>query len=118
MARVVLYLYGQPHFFKGKKVAMEFVENGILDTEGAERDRFVNVWRQLREGRSLCYDDRQAKGESISVGEIVELENMFTEQAKNHVFEHDDIKSGCFYDFVGQYINGDMNPQVRLLCTH
>jgi hypothetical protein len=55
------------------------------------------------------------RNESISIGEIIELSKMFDEQTKGHTFEDNEIKNECFYDFVEQYINGSMNPQIRLV---
>ena len=58
------------------------------------------------------------RNENISYGEIAELSKIFDEQTKDHTFECEETQQECFFDFVEQYINGDMNPQVRLLCTH
>lgn len=52
---------------------------------------------------------------NVSYGELAVLEEMFDEQTAGHVFEDDDIKDQCKFDFIDQYIHGNDNPEVRYL---
>lgn len=58
-----------------------------------------------------------AEQRSVSYGELAELENMFNEQIKKrHIkFEDEEKCSEALFDFIQQYIDGDDNPQVRVL---
>ena len=41
MAKVVCFCYGDRMEFQSKKKAVEFFEDCMFNTEGAERDRYV-----------------------------------------------------------------------------
>lgn len=43
-------------YFPSKKKAIAYFEEAIMCTEGAERERYLNIWYQLKEGKTVCYD--------------------------------------------------------------
>ena len=55
------------------------------------------------------------RNENISYGELAELTELFEVQTKGHTFECEETQQECFFDFVEPYINGSMNPQIRLV---
>jgi hypothetical protein len=57
MARVIRCVcYRKVHTFKKRKDAIEFFETAMMNSEGAERERYFNIWEQLKAGRTFCYD--------------------------------------------------------------
>lgn len=57
MAKVVCFCYGDRMEFQSKKKAVEFFEDCMFNTEGAERDRYISILQQLKAGCKVCYDD-------------------------------------------------------------
>lgn len=57
MAKVVCFCYGDRHEFSSKKKAVEFFEDCMFNSEGSERDRYISILWQLKEGKKVCYDD-------------------------------------------------------------
>lgn len=47
--------YGETKTWE-RKDALEFFKGGILCCEGAERDRYVNIYFQLLDGAKEAYD--------------------------------------------------------------
>lgn len=50
------YCYGEPMYFTSKKKAIAYFEEAMMCTEGAERERYFNIWCQLKDGNTVCYD--------------------------------------------------------------
>ena len=55
--KICCVTYNEPQFFNTRREAIEFFEDCMMNSEGAERDRYVEVWIQLKEGKTLCYDE-------------------------------------------------------------
>ena len=51
---------------------------------------------------------------SVSYGELIELDVMFDEQAKNVDFPDEEIKEQARMDFIYQYINGCDDPKLLI----
>lgn len=43
--------------FSSKKKAIEFFEDCMFNSEGSERDRYISILQQLKEGKTVCYDE-------------------------------------------------------------
>lgn len=54
---------------------------------------------------------------SPSYGELAALTELFEGQVKKQgiTFEDEEAKQECYSDFVSQYEQGNMNPQIRLM---
>lgn len=48
----------------------------------------------------------------VSYGELAVLAEMFDEQTAGHVFECDEQRQECEFDFIQQYIDGNDEPVV------
>lgn len=48
--------YDNIELWHSRKTAMEFFKDCIFNSEGAERDRYVNVYFDLEEGLDVCED--------------------------------------------------------------
>lgn len=57
MSKVLCYCYGDEMKFSSKKKAIEFFEDCMFNSEGSERDRYISILQQLKEGKTVCYDD-------------------------------------------------------------
>ena len=82
MARVTLYLYGQPKRFNSKKAAKEFLMEGIMCSDGSEQERYVDCLMQLECGKTLCVDCtgiRNNKENAVSRKLYDEISRVLTE---------------------------------------
>ena len=53
---VVTVTYGKTRQWETRKEAMDFFWDAILNSEGAERDRYITVYAQLKDGMAFCSD--------------------------------------------------------------
>lgn len=53
---VIVICYGEREFWGSREEAIKFYYEGMLACEGAERDRYTNIYCQLIEGRDVCID--------------------------------------------------------------
>ena len=53
---VKVRIYGKWKTYKSRKAAMDFFMDGILSCEGAERDRYLSIYFQLRDGATVATD--------------------------------------------------------------
>ena len=53
---VTITCYGSTEVWDSRADAMKFYLEGMTACEGAERDRYTNVYLQLLEGRTVCED--------------------------------------------------------------
>lgn len=54
--RITATCYGKKHQFPSRKAAEDFFWECAEYSEGAERDRYINVLIQLRHGKTICHD--------------------------------------------------------------
>ena len=54
--KIVCWCYGDRHLFNTKKEALAFFKDCARNSEGSERDRYMNIIFQLEEGKRNCYD--------------------------------------------------------------
>jgi hypothetical protein len=68
--------YNAVDIWKSKKAAMDFYEEAIYACEGAERERYINVYRDLKDGETFAYDGNGNNVREIHIrddnGDIVE----------------------------------------------
>ena len=55
--KVVCKVYGTEKEFKSRKEAMRFFLEGMMCSEGAERERYTSIYCQLEEGKTYCTDE-------------------------------------------------------------
>ena len=60
--RIKIVCYNQVEYWGKRKNAEKFYENAVFATEGAERDRYVNILRDLRNGWLVCTDGFSSPG--------------------------------------------------------
>ena len=53
---VTIICYGSTEVWDSRADAMKFYLEGMTACEGAERDRYTNIYLQLLEGRTVCED--------------------------------------------------------------
>lgn len=53
---VVVICYGQEEFWGDRNEAIAFYLEGMMACEGAERDRYTNIYCDLIEGKKICVD--------------------------------------------------------------
>ena len=53
---VTITCYGSTEVWDSRADAMKFYLEGMTACEGAERDRYTNIYLQLLEGRTVCED--------------------------------------------------------------
>lgn len=53
---ILCICYNQAHWFSSKKKAEAFFKDCAYNSEGAERDRYIEILMQLDEGRKVCFD--------------------------------------------------------------
>lgn len=54
---VITITYNQERRWKHRSEAIEFFKKGVIECEGAERDRYINVLIDLEEMKSVCTDN-------------------------------------------------------------
>lgn len=55
--KIIIICYCQAEEWESRKQAKAFYMDCMFNSEGAERDRYVNIFRQLEEGQDLCIDE-------------------------------------------------------------
>ena len=53
---VICICYNKEHTFSSRKKAEAFFKDCAYNSEGAERDRYIEILMQLDEGRAICFD--------------------------------------------------------------
>ena len=53
---VVVICYGEEEFWGDRNEAIKFYLEGMMACEGAERDRYTNIYCQLIDGFKVCND--------------------------------------------------------------
>ena len=48
--------YGTERTFDDRQEAVDFYENCVMNSEGSERDRYVEILIDLRCGKTICSD--------------------------------------------------------------
>mgnify|MGYP001197243399 CR=1 FL=1 len=48
--------YGKTDVYGNREEAERFYLEAMMNSEGSERDRYVNIYLQLKEGRTECSD--------------------------------------------------------------
>ena len=57
--------YGEWMKFSSRKKAMDFFFEGMLSCEGAEGERYKNIYCKLKEGYRKCTDDLATTAEDV-----------------------------------------------------
>ena len=57
--------YGKWEKYASRKKAMDFFFEWMLSCEGAESDRYKNIYCKLREGFKKCTDDLETTAEDV-----------------------------------------------------
>jgi hypothetical protein len=55
--RIKVVCYGKAEYWDDREKAKEFYLDCMRNSEGAERDRYVNIYIQLCDGLSQCEDE-------------------------------------------------------------
>lgn len=53
---IICVCYGKEHKFKTRKQAMDFFLECMACSDGSERDRYVNIYLELKSGKNYCTD--------------------------------------------------------------
>lgn len=53
---VIVICYGEEEFWGDRAEAIAFYLEGMMACEGAEKDRYTNIYLQLIEGCEVCKD--------------------------------------------------------------
>lgn len=53
---IKIICYGQEEIYTDRKKAMQFYMNCADNSEGSERERYINILFDLMDGKSLCTD--------------------------------------------------------------
>lgn len=53
---VKVICYGEERTFDDRQEAIDFYEDCVLNSEGAERDRYIEILNDLRSGKLVCSD--------------------------------------------------------------
>lgn len=53
---IKIICYGQEEIYTDRMKAMQFYMNCADNSEGAERERYLNILLDLMDGKSLCTD--------------------------------------------------------------
>ena len=56
--KIITITYGREREWDSRKEAMDFFWEGVLSCDGAERDRYLNVYNELKNGGFVCTDGR------------------------------------------------------------
>lgn len=54
--KITIILYGRKSIMSREEAKEEMIEC-MMNSEGCERDRYLNVYMQLLEGKTLCSDE-------------------------------------------------------------
>ena len=54
---IIVICYGKKQIWDSRKNAVEFYLEGMMYCEGAERDRYTNIYLDLISGKSVCTDE-------------------------------------------------------------
>lgn len=57
MAAVKTICYGEERTWNSRTEAMDFFEDCMFHTEGAERDRYMKIYYELKNGMSIATDE-------------------------------------------------------------
>ena len=55
---ITIICYNQIEFWNSRKKATKFFETAARECEGAERDRYLNIYWDLKDGKDICEDGR------------------------------------------------------------
>lgn len=55
--KVVTFVYRTPKIFSSQKDALDFYTDCMRNSEGSERDRYANIFFQLLDGETVCFDE-------------------------------------------------------------
>lgn len=50
--------YGEERVFDDRQEAVDFYENCLLNSEGSERERYLEILIDLRSGKAVCRDEK------------------------------------------------------------
>lgn len=53
--------YGKERIFDNRQDAVDFYEECLLGSEGAERERYLEILIDLRCGKAVCRDEKESK---------------------------------------------------------
>ena len=56
MGGVTVVCYGNTRYFHNREDAEQHYLEGMVMSEGCERDRYTNIYLQLKEGLDFCTD--------------------------------------------------------------
>lgn len=51
--------YGKERTFDDRQEAVDFYENCVMNSEGSERERYVEILIDLRSGKTICSDKEE-----------------------------------------------------------
>lgn len=54
---VTVICYGKEEVWNSRNEAKDFYLDSIINSEGSERDRYVNIYLGLKEGKDVCRDN-------------------------------------------------------------
>ena len=55
--KIIVVCYGKAEIWEDREKAKEFYFDCMMNSEGAERDRYVNIYMQLCQGFVNCIDE-------------------------------------------------------------
>ena len=59
--RVVTVCYGKKREWESRNEAIAFYVDCMLNSEGAEQERYLEIYLDLMAGKTLCLDEKSAK---------------------------------------------------------
>ena len=59
--RVVTICYGKKREWESRNEAIAFYVDCMLNSEGAEQERYLEIYLDLMAGKTLCLDEKSAK---------------------------------------------------------
>lgn len=55
--RITVVCYGKKRIWASREAAKNFYLEGMLNSDGSERDRYTNIYLQLEAGANFCSDE-------------------------------------------------------------
>lgn len=56
---IMCITYGKAKMFETRKDAIKFFREGIAECDGCERERYMEVYLDLIEGKQVCWDKQE-----------------------------------------------------------
>ena len=54
--KICTICYGRERLWDSREEAMDFFWEGVIECDGSERERYLNVYEDLKAGKMICTD--------------------------------------------------------------